>query len=43
MVSVCQVGLLGENPLAALPLQGINMLGDLPHGVTSVQGSKRVI
>ncbi|XP_066531671.1 ribonucleoprotein PTB-binding 1 isoform X2 [Hoplias malabaricus] len=32
-----QAGLLGENPLAALPLQqGISMLGDLPHGVTNV-------
>uniref|UniRef100_A0AAR2L1Q6 Ribonucleoprotein PTB-binding 1 n=1 Tax=Pygocentrus nattereri TaxID=42514 RepID=A0AAR2L1Q6_PYGNA len=30
---VQQAGLLGENPLTTLPLQqGINMLGDLPHG-----------
>ncbi|XP_046691379.1 ribonucleoprotein PTB-binding 1 isoform X2 [Silurus meridionalis] len=28
-----QTGLLGENPLAAVPLQhGVNMLGDLSHG-----------
>ncbi|KAI4884258.1 hypothetical protein NFI96_014347, partial [Prochilodus magdalenae] len=34
---VQQAGLLGDNPLAALPLQqGINMLGDLPHGVTNL-------
>uniref|UniRef100_A0A8C1B3D7 Ribonucleoprotein PTB-binding 1 n=1 Tax=Cyprinus carpio carpio TaxID=630221 RepID=A0A8C1B3D7_CYPCA len=25
-------GLLSENPLAALPLQGINMLGEMPQG-----------
>ncbi|KAG7316880.1 hypothetical protein KOW79_019178 [Hemibagrus wyckioides] len=31
-------GLLGENPLASLPLQhGVNMLGDLPHGGLGVQ------
>ncbi|KAF7691012.1 ribonucleoprotein PTB-binding 1 isoform X3 [Silurus meridionalis] len=30
---VQQTGLLGENPLAAVPLQhGVNMLGDLSHG-----------
>lgn len=35
-VSDQQAGLLGENPLAALPLQhGVNMLGDLPHGTPS--------
>ncbi|XP_036421584.1 ribonucleoprotein PTB-binding 1 isoform X2 [Colossoma macropomum] len=34
---VQQAGLLGENPLAPLPLhQGINMLGDLPHSVTNL-------
>lgn len=31
-----QAGLLGENPLAALPLQhSVNMLGDLPHGTAN--------
>uniref|UniRef100_A0A9J8CNW8 Ribonucleoprotein PTB-binding 1 n=2 Tax=Cyprinus carpio TaxID=7962 RepID=A0A9J8CNW8_CYPCA len=29
---VQQAGLLSENPLAALPLQGINMLGEMPQG-----------
>ncbi|KAL7830736.1 hypothetical protein SRHO_G00318630 [Serrasalmus rhombeus] len=34
---VQQAGLLGENPLTTLPLQqGINMLGDLPHGVSNL-------
>ncbi|XP_072531113.1 ribonucleoprotein PTB-binding 1 [Salminus brasiliensis] len=34
---VQQAGLLGENPLAALPLQqGLNVLGDLPHAMTNV-------
>ncbi|KAK3511754.1 hypothetical protein QTP70_020757 [Hemibagrus guttatus] len=33
-----QAGLLGENPLASLPLQhSVNMLGDLPHGALGVQ------
>ncbi|XP_026883104.2 ribonucleoprotein PTB-binding 1 isoform X1 [Electrophorus electricus] len=34
---VQQAGLLGENPLASLPLQpGIGMLADLPHATTNV-------
>ncbi|XP_022595213.1 ribonucleoprotein PTB-binding 1 isoform X1 [Seriola dumerili] len=29
----CQAGLIGENPLAALPVQqGVHLLGDLPQG-----------
>ncbi|XP_038558656.1 ribonucleoprotein PTB-binding 1 isoform X4 [Micropterus salmoides] len=30
---LCQAGLIGENPLAALPVQqGVHLLGDLPQG-----------
>lgn len=35
-----QAGLLSENPLAALPLQqSINMLGEMPQGITLLQWS----
>ncbi len=32
-----QAGLIGENPLAALPVQqGVHLLGDLPQGLASI-------
>lgn len=35
-----QAGLIGENPLAALPVQqGVHLLGDLPQGLASVNSS----
>lgn len=36
-----QAGLIGENPLAALPVQqGVHLLGDLPQGLASADSSR---
>lgn len=36
-----QAGLIGENPLAALPVQqGVHLLGDLPQGLASTDSSR---